>query len=513
MHAFREAVLGALDDDPGEQAPRSVRRALAAARDALSTATVVPRAAAVRLDRRLAPRPTRGFAFEARAHFRVAGPAASPGNPQLERANMHSLLADGELAVSARGRTARLGRAHVFLVAEQLLVLTDDAIDVARPGHPPVRRLEVGEARIGLRHGVGDEPLTLSIGGPVLRNRDEVVNFPEIAPATFATATVRFVRALAGAFIENDASQAQNLRLRRYNRQAADALAERARTSGPTTRSPTPSPTATASFGLPRAATSAAAWEHGGKMRFLPRWVATVPGIDLRATFQCGERIVVGSAARNGVLQRAPRARCCGACPSRAPLAWRRPSASRASCPMAARAHRSGARRGTLHHAPRAARRGGGAAGAWSTRRACPSCWCVAEGDRAVTAIDLGHRRRALALHAARARRSYRMRRAASCCWSPAATPRSSRSTSPPAKWCGACAIACRSPATSRVDHDSAFALAGGPRARAPLPRRSLERRGRAGARELDERPAPGRRRWSRRTRVIVPCAIGAAWA
>ena len=45
-------------------------------------------------------------------------------------------------------------------------------------------------------------------------------------------------------------------------------------------------------------------WEHGGKMRFVPRWVATVPNIDLSATFLCGDRLLVGSARETACIQR-----------------------------------------------------------------------------------------------------------------------------------------------------------------------------------------------------------------
>ena len=43
----------------------------------------------------------------------------------------------------------------------------------------------------------------------------------------------------------------------------------------------------------------------GTKLRYSPRWRALVPGIDLRSTFLCGDRLVVGAAAETFCLDRA----------------------------------------------------------------------------------------------------------------------------------------------------------------------------------------------------------------
>src|SRR5690606_32613164 len=45
-------------------------------------------------------------------------------------------------------------------------------------------------------------------------------------------------------------------------------------------------------------------WQHGGKMRFVPRWVATVPNIDLSSTFLCGDRLLIGSAREIACIKR-----------------------------------------------------------------------------------------------------------------------------------------------------------------------------------------------------------------
>ncbi len=390
LAALRDAVIGALDDDPGEHAPRNVQRALSAARRALDVPPCDPRPRRALAASRLAPRPSRGFGFAAEATFRVTAPEsrAPASGPALERADLHGLLVEGTLSVAARGRAVSLGRTQLFLVAEKLLVLADEALDAWQGARPLFRRLEVGDARIGVRHGVGEGPLTLTIGGAALRDRGESVTFPEIAPAALAQAVVRFARALAAAFIENNPSQAQNLRLDALLA-CADQLGSRAEDVESDDSCENPDPESYRSFGLPRRGVEAMGpWEHGGKMRFMPRWVATVPGIDLRATFLCGDMLVVGSARETASIHRASGA-----------VAWRAPTA-RAACVVTpsglARIHPDG--RVMLHDldtgevrfstriTPRAS---GGASGAVVQAPGLPKLLVLAEGDRRISAIDL----------------------------------------------------------------------------------------------------------------------------
>jgi len=94
-----------------------------------------------------------------------------------------------------------------------------------------------------------------------------------------------------------------NLRLsafRRQVRETSDALREVCREDAKIN----PRPEAYRAFMVPPRDGSGASMT-AGKLRYVPRWRALVPGIDLRATFLCGERLVVGAAAETFCLERA----------------------------------------------------------------------------------------------------------------------------------------------------------------------------------------------------------------
>ena len=255
------------------------------------------------------------------------------------------------------------------------------------------------------------------------------VTLVEIEPPSFVKAAARFARALSDKFVELDKTQAKNLRLVALQRAAheldsaiADATADDSLTN--------PEPESYRSLRLAaRHAPSAAPWEHGGKMRFLPRWVATVPGIDLRATFHCGERIVVGSAARNRVPREHQRpsavalARTARRLASPRRLAWR--AFTKTGCSSSSIS--SAARRAFPPDCALAPTIG--AAGALVNAPGLPRLLVLAEGDRSVTAIDLVSGDVRWRYSATQARRTTACGARASCCSPQAATRRWSRST------------------------------------------------------------------------------------
>ncbi len=269
-----------------------------------------------------------------------------------------------------------------------------------------------------------------------------------------------------------------------------------------------PEPERYRAFGLPRT-DDRAIWEHGGKMRFQPRWVATVPNIDLAATFHCGSRFVIGSQRETSCLESAT-----------GRVLWKvaGPSFGNVATPLGiARLHadgrvelvelETGETRFVTRLKPRAT---GGAAGALVNAHGLPRLLVVGEGDRSVTALDLvsgevrWRSRRA-------ARRATACGGPANCCWLPAATRPWSPSTSRPASSSGASAIASRSPARSRFTRTPRSRSPGTYRPVAALPRRSLERLAQVVARS---RGAPGRgprRRSSPPTPSSCRFGIGAA--
>lgn len=403
------AVATALAEAPLGGAGRAIEAALAAARDALESAerAVVPRAERQPVE--ISPRASRGIALFAKASFRRGGaPVEALSERRLERADLHSLLVSGEAGFTIRGKTASLGSVHLFLLAERLLALADDALDAWQHGRALFRRVELGSARISVQRGVGDLPLSLSVQSAA--TGADRVTFPELDPAGLVLASVRYARALADAFVSADPSQARNLRLtalvsqcRALSERVEDALADDSLTNS--------QPASYRSFSIPaRKSETRGRWEHGGKMRFVPRWVATVPNIDLRATFLCGDRLIVGSEREMACIHRA-----------HGTLLWRVPANRAASVATPAGIARlapdgrirlldldDGQTRFALALKPRA---GGGAAGAVVHTPGLPKLLVVAEGERTVTAIDLvsGEVRWR---HTLRRPGSYRVRRA-----------------------------------------------------------------------------------------------------
>src|SRR6185503_17542491 len=121
----------------------------------------------------------------------------------------------------------------------------------------------------------------------------------------FAESVVAFCRHLAVAFVSHDAVQEKNLRLKGLV-SSYEALSERLDEIGEDDSVTNPEPDSYRSYAPKRGPVSSerGAWSHGGKMRFAPRWVATVPNVDLKSTFLCGERIVVGAARELACIDR-----------------------------------------------------------------------------------------------------------------------------------------------------------------------------------------------------------------
>jgi outer membrane protein assembly factor BamB len=388
--ALRSAVLDALLETPSAGAPRPVKSLIAAARTALETSMLRGACRAERVEVTFGSRSIGALSFGAKASVRkrLTPGASAPSDGQLERADLHALLARGEFSVSARRRTTSLNGVHLFLLAEKLLLLADDALEAHRTLRPVFRRVELGSVRLGVRMTGESAGLSLSVSGPELVARGDGVTFPEIDAAAFVRSAVHFARSLTDVLVKNDPSQSKNLRLIALDAQAL-GLAERVSDAERDDSLTNTQPESYRAFGLPRTEPGLfGRWEHGGKIRFMPRWVAAVPGIDLRSTFLCGERIVVGSARETASIERAS-----------GRVIWRvtTPRAAAVATPLGpARLHpdgtivlhdlESGEVRFTTMVPPRT---GGGACGAVVHVPGLPKLLVVVEGDRRVTAIDL----------------------------------------------------------------------------------------------------------------------------
>ncbi len=426
------------------------------------------------------------FSAEVELKQRRLGISEAPG---LERADLHSLLATGRLCLTVKSRSLELASVQLFLMAERLLTIAEDVLDAWRAERAVFRRAELDGAQLSVRRGPGSGPLRVSLTGPSTSADQEGTTLADVPARGFVLSCARFALALVEVLEKADASQSKNLRLRSLARSArliVDVVSETKANDSLTN----PEPESYRSFGLPRPITGRGTWEHGGKMRFVPRWVATVPNIDLRATFQCGDKIIVGSQRETACLTRDSGRVLWRVAASRAASVVTPFGLARLGYDGRVELHDldTGGVRFTAHIAPRAA---GGATGALVNGPALPKLLVVAEGDRSVTAMDLvsGEVRWR---YSGRRPASYRMRRAGKLllvAGGDSALVALDVFTGE-VVW----RVRDRLPFSGDIciDHDSAFAVAGGPVGPCKLLHVDLWTGALRWARELEEKPCTG---------------------
>lgn len=294
-----------------------------------------------------------------------------------------------------RGRTVDLGEMYPFLFAERMLDLARRGLDAWERGQPFFARVDAGGAMIGLRSIAADVPpasLTISPGArseDVGGRRDRMVStFPELSLFDVVESALAFGRALVRALVRRDRTQGGNLRLaafRRDLRAVGDSLREVRRQDARIN----PAPESYRAFAHQvRPKQDSGTLGSATRLRYTQRWRALVPGIDLRATFLCGDRIVIGAAHETFCLDR-----------TTGELIWRRPTPRAASVVTPAGIARIGQDGQIALHdfgsgeislrtwiAPRSS---GPCAGAVVSTAGLPKLLIVTEGDKHLVAIDL----------------------------------------------------------------------------------------------------------------------------
>lgn len=227
----------------------------------------------------------------------------------VERTDLHALLFRGRLRAEVRGRAVELGDGHPFLFAERFLAMSEQALKAWEHGQPQYVRAEAGGLIVAIRLSAeGDASLTL--GSAARAHLEQSFTFPALSVPDLVEASLAFGRAMARAVLRRDRAQCTNLRLsafRRQLRETADALREVCRDDAKVNPMPEPYRAFVAasrpSSDAPRRGAPSAGLP-GTRLRYQQRWRALVPGIDLRSTFLCGDRLVVGAAAEMFCLER-----------------------------------------------------------------------------------------------------------------------------------------------------------------------------------------------------------------
>jgi outer membrane protein assembly factor BamB len=232
-----------------------------------------------------------------------AGVAPESGEP-IERADLHALLFRGRIRAEIRGRTVDLGEAHPVLFAERLVELARRAFDAWERGLPFQARSETAGVLLGMRVSVDGE-LALTLGGAQLDARRPVHTFPALGVTDVLEASLAFGRSLVRAILRRDRSQSANLRLgalRRALRDSTETL--RAANQADSKVNPSPEPYRAFAVALAEARIAATPPLPPSRLRYQPRWRTIVPGIDLRATYLCGDRVIVGASTEMWALDR-----------------------------------------------------------------------------------------------------------------------------------------------------------------------------------------------------------------
>lgn len=438
---------------------------------------------------KVAPKRSRGFGFAIEAEFRQRPQPVEEADKsaRLEQADLHSLLLEGRFKVTTKARKVSLASVQPFLLTERLLALAEDVMDAWQMERALFRRVEIDGVRLGVRRGAGDGPLTMTLNARASSSDGKTFSFAELRATDFVRASVGLALELTRAFITTDASQVRNLRLSALEA-SARRLSDRLRDAELDDAHTNPEPETYRSFGLPRSEASVeGVWAHGARMRFMPRWVATVPGIDLRGTFLCGNRIIVGSQRELACIDRAT-----------GNVYWRAatPPATSVATPSGVvrlfpdgrvRLHdlETGEPKFTTHVAPRS---GGGVSGALVNAPGLPRLLVVAEGERSVTAIDL-ESGEARWRHSGPHSSQYRMKRAGKLLLLAGGNSALSALDVASGEVVWRQRDRLRFTGDLSIDHDGAFALCGGPIGPAKLHHIDLWTGKLRWSRELEDRP------------------------
>jgi outer membrane protein assembly factor BamB len=501
--ALRRAITDGVERALVERGPlpAPVRLGLTSARDALAKLPSKPRAKVVSREAASVKSKAGRLSAVATVVLRKADRSAMLSATQLERADLLSLLAVGDLTLKSGATILVKGSSHVFLDAERLLGLAECASESWRSARPTFRRAQLTEVKVSLRRGPGEAQLEMSFSCSRGPSAGGGTRMHRLDCAEFVGLAIGFAENLSKAIRQLDPTQEHNLRLRNLE-QRGRALAAQIEVPGEEESVPNPRPDSYRRY-VPRMRRSVGIWETGPKMRFMPRWVATIPNIDLRSTFLCGDRLMVGGAHETACLKRSngemlwKRATLPAACVVTPAGLIRIEADGRLSC------HHldDGEVRFSLTVAPRTRR---GAFGSVMYGSGMPKLLALVEADHQVTGIDLlgGSVRWR---YSAKRPGNYRLRRAGRLLLVSGGDPLmvALDGVNGEAVW----SLRARLPFSGdiTVDHDSAFTLSGAAGGRYMLHRFNPWSGKAEWQVELDERPLPGRPPLLTETAVIVP--------
>jgi outer membrane protein assembly factor BamB len=242
-----------------------------------------------------------GLAIEVVAELALRVRGRRPKEPLVERSDLHALLFPGTVRLGARGRLVSLGNGLPFVCAQQLLELASEVMERAALGRSHAVRRPLADGSLAVRLSANGE-LALTLLGSDRRRPS--TTFPALRSADLGAAAVTFGRALVRAITRHDHNQRYNLRLARF-REALRELERALDTASDDEEQLNPCPEPYRAYAVHASQSPSPARELTSvRLRYTPRWRALVPGIDLRSTYLCGDRIVVGASKETFGLDR-----------------------------------------------------------------------------------------------------------------------------------------------------------------------------------------------------------------
>ncbi len=313
-------------------------------------------------------------------------PSPDEPPPSVARTDLLSLLVQGRLRISAGLAERELGECFPFLVVERLVEIAEQCLAAQERGQPFQRRFEAGRLAGAVRQGE-DGLLQLTIRRGTSDRAGDI--FPGLTARSFAQATADLGRGVAKLLLRHDRGQAQNLRLDTFRaavRRLHGALRPRQELSSRLNHAPE-SYRAYALSAHRRPDTEGSGLTQG-KLRFVHRWEATIPGLDLASTFLCGDRLLITGGRELLALGR-----------NTGEILWNQPVQRAVAIPTPgglARLHPDGQLNlhdygnGEVSLAMRLAPRPGGASsGTVIHAPGLPKLLVVTEGERHLSALDL----------------------------------------------------------------------------------------------------------------------------
>jgi outer membrane protein assembly factor BamB len=329
------------------------------------------------------------------AEFPMRAVGGVTEDASIERTDLHALLFRGRVRAEVRGRSVDLGEGMPFFFAEKFAGLAQALLTAWEHGQAMHQRVETGGYLLGLRStSEGSVALTLGTArgahlfsaGSTMRDRS-VVTFPALSVTDVVEAALSFGRNLIRAIVRRDRCHAKNLRIsafKRSLREMSDAVREVRLTDEMVNHAPE----SYRAFSRTRVEDASPPSSVPQRLMYSQKWRALVPGIDLRATFLCGERLVVGGTNQTYCLARATGEVLWKKNTERATSVVTPGGIARITPDGAVSIHDLGTGDVTLRTwiAPRV---GGPCAGAVVNAHGLPRLLIVTEGERHLVALDL----------------------------------------------------------------------------------------------------------------------------